>query len=215
MQLTDSSELTISSGAVTVTANFYRVDTEGDASSDNLDTITAGSGVADGHILILRAENAARTVVVNHNAGNIMCRNGQTIILDDTEDWALLIYDGNLTKWLAQVGPQSLIYRRQGGSATLWDSDGSNNYSPLAPRIQCGMIGTAGAISTSGSGSVAVTFPAAFTNSPLVIASMASPKRAIVSVDENDLTNTGCVLYFENISGGGVIHYAYWIAIGE
>jgi hypothetical protein len=105
LQLTDSSELTIATGAVSVTTNFYRVDTEADAATDDLDTITAGSGVADGHILILRAENAARTVVVKHNTGNIMVPGATDLVLDDSHDTAWFIYDGNLTKWIANSHP--------------------------------------------------------------------------------------------------------------
>jgi len=107
LSLTASTELTIASGAVTATANFYRVDTEGDAASDDLDTITAGTGVDDGHLLILRAENAGRTVVLKHNGGNIMCVNGEDYWLDDSHDFAILVYDGNLTKWMVAglMGP--------------------------------------------------------------------------------------------------------------
>lgn len=101
LRLAASTELTIASGAVTANANFYRVDTEGDAASDDLDTITVGSEVADGFLLFLRAENAARTVVIKHNTGNILCVGNNDISLDDSHDWVLLIYDGNLTKWLA------------------------------------------------------------------------------------------------------------------
>lgn len=215
LQLTDSTELTIASGAVTATANFYRVDTESNASTDDLDTITAGTGVADGHILILRAENAARTIIITHNTGNIMCRNGQNIVLDDSEDWALLIYDGNLTKWLAMVGPQSLIYRRQGGSSTDWPTSGTNNYSPLAPRIQAGVAETAGTVTTDSFTSVTVTFPAAFTNKPLVVAMATNSNRHVCSVDRTSVTNTDFSLTFRSIGNSGVIGVANWIAIGE
>lgn len=215
VQLTDSSELTISSGAVTVTTNFYRVDTESDASSDNLDTITAGSGVADGHILFLRAESAARTVVVVHNSGNIMCRNGQNIILDDSEDWALLIYDGNLTKWLAMVGPQSSVYRRQGGSASVWSSVGTSNHSPLAPRMQAGAVNTqiSGGQSTV---SASVTFPAAFSAAPLVIASLgdASPREIYTLLIES--LSTGFSVHVYRVGTSGVADVPVnWLAIGE
>lgn len=55
-----SSELTISSGAITVTGSYHSVDTESDAATDDLETVNGGS---DGAILILRAANDARTVV--------------------------------------------------------------------------------------------------------------------------------------------------------
>lgn len=89
------SELTIATGAVTSVGSYHRVDTEADAASDDLDTINGG---ADGAILILRAENAARTVVVKDGTGNIQCAGDMS--LDNTQDSITLIYDGTLTAWL-------------------------------------------------------------------------------------------------------------------
>ncbi len=58
------SELTIASGEVTVTGSirmrYHTIDTEGDAGSDFLDTVNGGNM---GDILILEAEDSARTVV--------------------------------------------------------------------------------------------------------------------------------------------------------
>ena len=63
-----STELTIVAGVITATKTHHTVDTEADASSDNLDTINGGS---EGDILILRANNSARTVVLMDNTGNL------------------------------------------------------------------------------------------------------------------------------------------------
>ena len=59
--LNDPTELTISGGTVALTQSHHTIDTEGDASTDNLDTITGGTL---GQILIIRAANYTRTVVV-------------------------------------------------------------------------------------------------------------------------------------------------------
>lgn len=85
--LATSTELTIASGVITVTQNFHRVDTEGDAASDDLDTISGGSV---GQIVILRAENDARTVVVKHGAG-IICPFGRDISLAEDDDYVMLV----------------------------------------------------------------------------------------------------------------------------
>jgi len=61
-------ELTISSGAITVTDSTHRVDTESDSASDDLDTINGG---AQGSILTLRSMSAARDVTVKDATGNI------------------------------------------------------------------------------------------------------------------------------------------------
>lgn len=94
---TASTELTIASGAVTAGAKtFYTVDTEGDAASDDLDTINGG---AAGETLILRANNGGRTVVLT-TAGNIVTPTGSSISLDETYKVVWLIYDGDLSKWV-------------------------------------------------------------------------------------------------------------------
>lgn len=94
----DATELTIASGAVTRTASYHRIDTEGDAASDDLDTISGGTA---GQKLIIRAENTARDVVIRHNGGgtgNIRTYDGNNITLDETYKAVELIYDG--TNWL-------------------------------------------------------------------------------------------------------------------
>lgn len=88
-------ELTIATGVITATKSYHKVDTEADAASDDLDTISGGS---DGNTLILRAENTARTVVVKDGTGNIQCAGDCS--LDNTQDTITLIFDGTLNAWL-------------------------------------------------------------------------------------------------------------------
>lgn len=89
------SELTISSGAIVPTNAFHTVDTESDASSDDLDTITATNAVA-GDTLVIAAADSARSVVVKDGTGNIQCGGDRT--LDNAQDTIALVYDG--TAWL-------------------------------------------------------------------------------------------------------------------
>lgn len=92
------SELTIASGAITVTGTNHYVDTESDAASDDLDTINGGY---EGGIVILRAAHTDRTVVVKHNTGNILTPNEQDISLDTTSKTITLIYDSSQSKFIA------------------------------------------------------------------------------------------------------------------
>lgn len=85
------SELTIASGVVTATKSQHAIDTEGDAASDDLDTINGGS---DGDILIIRAANSSRTVVVKDATGNIQIGGDKT--LDNAQDRLTLIYDASI-----------------------------------------------------------------------------------------------------------------------
>mgnify|MGYP001343754064 CR=1 FL=1 len=61
-------ELTIASGAVTVTSSVHRVDTESNAGTDDLDTINGGT---DGSILILSCADNGRDVVFKDGTGNL------------------------------------------------------------------------------------------------------------------------------------------------
>lgn len=91
-----SSEKTIASGAIAATGGYHTIDTEADAASDDLDSITGG---AAGDMLLVRAENSARTVVLKHAVGaNLIATLGaRDISLAEATDWALLAYNG--TQW--------------------------------------------------------------------------------------------------------------------
>lgn len=88
-----STELTIATGAIAATRGYHSIDTEADAASDDLDTITGGS---TGMVLVVRAENDARTVVLKDGTGNI--QGPGDITLDNTQDTATLLYNGSA--WL-------------------------------------------------------------------------------------------------------------------
>lgn len=86
-------ELTIATGVVTATKSYHSIDTQSDAASDDLDTINGGS---EGQILVIRANNAARTVVAKDGTGNLKLAGDMS--LDNSEDTLTLIFDG--TNWL-------------------------------------------------------------------------------------------------------------------
>jgi len=92
-----ASELTLDTdGIITVGTNgFYTVDTFEDAASDSLVTISGGY---EGQMIILRASNDARTVILKHNTGNIWLQGKADISLDDIRDGIMLFFDG--TKWI-------------------------------------------------------------------------------------------------------------------
>lgn len=99
MRFPDDGELTIATGAITVTGVKHTIDTEADAASDDLDTINGGS---DGQVLFIRANNDARTVVLKHNTGNIYCTGLADITLDNYSDTIALDYSGTLSKWVVR-----------------------------------------------------------------------------------------------------------------
>ena len=84
------SEVTISSGEITPTEGYHTVDTEGDAASDDLTNIDV-TGITDGTLLLLRAADAGRTVVLV-DGGNL--RLAGNFSLDHSRDTILLIKGG-------------------------------------------------------------------------------------------------------------------------
>ena len=86
------SELTIASGAVTVTQGFHTIDTESDAATDDLDTINGG---LTGDVIVLKSAADARDPTLKDGTGNLALAGDFT--LSDTDDTIMLIYDG--TSW--------------------------------------------------------------------------------------------------------------------
>lgn len=84
--------LTISSGAVTITSSYHKVDTESSAATDDLDTINGGT---EGDRLILMSVSSARDVVVKDGGGNIRLEGDFT--LDTSQDTIELFFSG--TNW--------------------------------------------------------------------------------------------------------------------
>ena len=101
--------------------------------------------------------------------------------------------------------------RRQGGSATIWDTPGSTDYTPTAVRMQGGVDQWTGGASSSGA--INITFPITFGNKPLVTAS-ATLSDALVSVSV-DASAASVVLYWATIDGSTKTTVpVVWMAIG-
>lgn len=103
------SELTIASGAITPTAMQHRIDTEGDAASDDLVTIDQ-TNIPDGGLFLGRiADNGRNVNVVNGGggAGQILTGDGADFLLDTTAQWILLqrrgtVWDEVMRSWGGQ-----------------------------------------------------------------------------------------------------------------
>lgn len=86
---------TIASGVITVDRGYHRVDTEGAAATDDLDTINGGS---DGQFLVLASVSNARDVVCKDNTGNMQLAGDMT--LANSQDTLTLFYNTALSKWV-------------------------------------------------------------------------------------------------------------------
>ena len=98
----EPTELTIAAGVITVTSNYHTVDTAADAVSDDLDTITISGNIGEGSLLVIRPDHTDRDIVIKHGTGNILCVGNADITLDDSHDFAILIYDATLASWMAR-----------------------------------------------------------------------------------------------------------------
>jgi hypothetical protein len=87
--LGEGSELTIATGAVTATNTIHVIDTEGNAASDDLDTISGG-----GDIVIFRTATSSRDVVLKHGTGNIRNPSGADVTLDTSAKLAFFVKAG-------------------------------------------------------------------------------------------------------------------------
>jgi len=91
-----ATELTIASGAITATNNYHTIDTQSDGASDDLDTITAGTNVSAGFVLVVQPANAARTVVLKNGTGGADNLDiGADVTLDESYSTYALVYDGS------------------------------------------------------------------------------------------------------------------------
>ena len=103
-------ELTIASGEITIPSllhNYYTIDTESDAASDNLTNIIPPAGAYNGFTIRVTASSNSRTVVLKHDANRDA---GYLIIgsdrsLDNSSDIATLVYVSTQTgyeRWVLQ-----------------------------------------------------------------------------------------------------------------
>lgn len=96
---TQSTDATISSGSITPTSSFVRVETETTIAADDLDTIASP---VDGQFLILKwnDDNSSFAVTVKHGTGNVFMTSGADFVLNSINQVLLLFYDFANTRWV-------------------------------------------------------------------------------------------------------------------
>jgi hypothetical protein len=156
-----STLLTISSGSITATQNWHRVDTESSAASDDLDTITAGT---DGQVLFLRSVADARNVVIKNGTGNILTTGGKDITLDLYADLAIGVYDDVVDKWIftGVTGAGLLNTANTWTGVNVFSAAMSTKYSAVNANTTLGATYQTVAVDAT-SGNITITLPAAST----------------------------------------------------
>jgi hypothetical protein len=108
------------------------------------------------------------------------------------------------------------FYRRQGGSATVWATPGTNNYTPTAVRMQEGVFSVSLTGGSLGS-TITITFPVAFAYRPIMALTISSdvPTQWWVILVETFLSaSTFRVAYSRLSAPGDETIYVHWKASG-
>lgn len=192
-----NAELTIASGVITVTDSRHTVDTQSDASTDDLDTINGGT---TGQTLTISPANGARDIVVKHGTGNIISTLGVDITLGNTNDRCILEYDGN--NWIIIVDKVTLSnFVSKSTSGYIKIPDGS----PDPIIIQWG--NNTITANTSSNINLPLTFPNAFRS---CVATNTS-----TSIDEDAVNCFNLSTSQIRVTNGQNTTNLLWIAIGN
>jgi len=117
--------------------------------------------------LKLATETARQAIVTDQAAGDLFYASAAGVLARLTKGAAGQILKMNSGADAPEWG--GLVTSRQGGSATDWNTQGTTDYAVSSPKIY---VGVARLSVTSGSGSsVSITFPSAYTNKPVALAS--------------------------------------------
>ena len=118
--------------------------------------------------------------------------------------------NGSVPAWL------SLVYRRKGGSATVWSTPGTTDYTPTATVIQAGTAEIT--VSSGGTNSIAISYTTAFSQRPLILvgANMNGSLASAWSTGWTDDTTTGFNLHLKFVSTSQTGTYNIsWMAVGQ
>jgi hypothetical protein len=106
------------------------------------------------------------------------------------------------------------VLARQGGSSTVWGTNGTTNYVPTGGFAQVGQVALGAASETTSS--VAVTFPISYAAAPIVIVSFGDPTgtgRIVVRADS--VTASGFTFVGDVFNTGVWTAKGRWMAVGE
>jgi hypothetical protein len=207
----------IDTGAALVDGKFY----EASASTDFTLSLP-GSGLNRYDRIVLRKSWAAQTVRLALLSGAEAVSPSVPALTQSSGDtWEIPVCKAYIT----DAGAVTLtdersycrfagvpVHRRQGGSAANWSTNGTTAYTPAKAGIQAGAAPIT--LTSAASGSVIVTFPEAFSGTPLAWASSNEPNY-VVSV--TSLSATACTLTVSEKDGQArtVSFSVYWLAVGK
>ena len=175
--------------------------------------------------VLARAANSAGapTLLTHASNGRVLMRTGNTLAFAQLEAGSF----PNEIVTLAAMADNSVddtkvgnrvpaLTRRQGGSATIWNTFGVTDYTPTTVRMQTGCYRETDA---GPSGNITITFPVAFSFVPIVFVEVALDTAAtpqiLTAVDRQLTSATQVVIDWMDYAAGAYddIDF-YWLAIG-
>lgn len=181
-------------------------------------TIPSAVGVGNTRIdrIVLRASWSAFNVSVYRIVGTDSATPSAPAITQTTgTTYDIMLYQALVnTSGTVTLTDERVIannfHHRQGGNASDWSIAGATNYIPSKYLIQSGVIQWTG--SEFPSGSISVTWPVAFSNKPIVLA---SSTENVYNIGIGSPTTTGTTLAWAHIAGAGATAVTInWLAIG-
>lgn len=167
INLPDSTELTIASGAVTVTQSTHTIDTEADAAGDDLDTINMPAIV---NVAWMKAENGSRAVTIKHGTGNIITSSGADFVLP-AGVWIPFVRDGLSTTVIDPVpaGSFTNYTHNEAVAASVWTITHSLGRKPSVELRNLAGDVVFGAVNHVSVNQCTVTFAAAVAGSAYLV----------------------------------------------
>lgn len=115
--LANTTLLTISGGVLTVTQSRHRVNNEGGATTDEVDTISISGTNFD--LLLLQQGSAGQTTTYRHNTGNLWFEDGRDYILNDQNRILVLWRNATTGKWSSLNRNNGSLWLSTAADATL------------------------------------------------------------------------------------------------
>lgn len=220
----------ITSEVITVISEATCVDFIGHVDGSNLEIDDIAPGQSDlgsevGDIVIIRpttqwGDNVAEVLEVAHDDDGTLKAGAvdtAAVLASDVVTTAKILNSNVTTAKVATdaITDAKLIYgklrSRQGGSATNWNTSGTNTYDYSGTDVFI----QAGTQTTSGGGSVVITFPTAFNQVPIFVATVVTSAATNAFARLSAISATQATVQLISDTGGGASEKFNWIAIGE
>jgi hypothetical protein len=208
--VTDTEEVTIAEGGALVDGKWYI-----NPDPTVVAIPAAGGGKTRIDRIVLRVSWAAFTVLITRIAGVESAGTPTAPAITQTSGttYDIMLYQalvnssGTVTLTDERLLAAPHVARRQGGSATLWNTAGTTNYVPAKTIIQCG------AVAHTAASTDMVTFPIAFSHIPIVLVSCHNSNAYIATAEVITATNFQAWAY-KSADQSDVTATVYWIAVG-